>query len=37
MACVTDEMPEGDDEYLEIFEEFGFDWFKKFVPFDDRK
>ncbi len=34
---VADEMPEGNDEYLAIFEEFGFDWFKKFIPFDERK
>ena len=33
---VADQMPEGNDEYLKIFEEFGFEWFKKFVPFDER-
>jgi nitroreductase len=33
---VADEMPEGNDEYLKIFEEFGFDWFNKFIPYDDR-
>jgi nitroreductase len=33
----ADEMPEGNDEYLKIMEEFGFGWFKEFVPFDRRK
>lgn len=31
------EMPEGNDEYLKIMEEFGFEWFKEFVPYDRRK
>jgi FMN reductase [NAD(P)H] len=28
----ADLMPEGNDEYLRLMEEFGFDWFKKYVP-----
>jgi len=28
----ADLMPEGNDEYLRIMEELGFDWFKKYVP-----
>jgi len=31
------EMVEGNDEYLKIMEDFGFDWFKKFTPHDERK
>ncbi len=27
---VADEMPEGNEDYLRLMEEFGFDWFKKF-------
>ena len=27
---VADEMPEGNDEYLRLMEEFGFNWFKKY-------
>jgi hypothetical protein len=37
VACVADEMPEGNDEYLEIFKEFKLDWFRKSVPFEERK
>jgi nitroreductase len=28
----ADEMPVGNDEYLKIMEEFGFDWFKEYQP-----
>jgi nitroreductase len=28
----ADEMPIGNEEYLKIMEEFGFDWFKKYQP-----
>ena len=33
---LADVMPEGNDEYLRIMKEFGFGWFERFVPFDDR-
>ena len=29
----ADVMPTGNDEYLKIMEEFGFGWFKKYIPF----
>jgi nitroreductase len=28
----ADLMPEGNDDYLRLMEEFGFNWFKKYVP-----
>jgi nitroreductase len=28
----ADLMPEGNDEYLRLMEEFGFNWFKKYIP-----
>lgn len=33
----ADEMPRGNDEYMRIFEEFGFNWFSEFIPFDERE
>ena len=30
----ADEMPDGNDEYLKLMEEFGFYWFKKYWPGD---
>ncbi|MFZ5979511.1 MAG: hypothetical protein ACOYVF_02665, partial [Candidatus Zixiibacteriota bacterium] len=30
MHYCADEMPEGNDTFLEIFEESGFDWFKRY-------
>ncbi|MGE5632674.1 MAG: nitroreductase family protein [Caulobacteraceae bacterium] len=30
---VANEMPQRNDDYLKIMEEYGFKWFKKFVPF----
>ncbi len=32
----ADEMPEGNDEYLKLMEEFGFHWFKKYQPHGDK-
>lgn len=32
----ADEMPEVNDEYLKLMEEFGFNWFKKYHPFEDK-
>ena len=31
----ADLMPEGNDEYLQIMEDFGFNWFKKYHPFKE--
>lgn len=28
----ADEMPDGNDTYMKLMEEFGFDWFKKYEP-----
>ena len=32
----ADSTPEGNDAYLQLMEEFGFDWFKKYRPFEDK-
>lgn len=32
----ADSMPDSNDEFLEIMEEFGFNWFKKYQPFEDK-
>jgi nitroreductase len=32
----ADEMPVGNDEYIETMREFGFDWFDRFVPYEER-
>jgi nitroreductase len=32
----ADEMPQGNDTYLEIMEEFGFEWFKRFKFFEEK-
>lgn len=32
----ADSMPEGNDTYLQLMEEFGFNWFKKYEPLRDQ-
>ncbi len=34
---VADAMTKGNDTYLEMMEEFGFNWFKKYHPFEDKE
>jgi len=31
----ADQMPEGNDDYLALVEQFGFDWFKPYQPLED--